>query len=234
MKIIALGDTHGRKKWERIVMDEEFDKIVFLGDYFDSREGINPINQIENFNKILNFKRDYPDKVVLLLGNHDYHYLPYVNEHYSGYNQRFAGDIKYLIDNAQAEGLVQVCYQAEKYLFSHAGFTKTWLLRQGINTFFIEDRVNNLFHQKPKVFGFTPGSNRCDYGNDITQSPLWVRPPSLLKDKPESYCQIVGHSVYGNIEQIDNIAFIDVLGTSGEYLSITEKLISPVQRTYTD
>ena len=37
MKIIALGDIHGQKKWEKIVeKNSDADEIIFLGDYFDS------------------------------------------------------------------------------------------------------------------------------------------------------------------------------------------------------
>ena len=71
MKIIAIGDCHGRKHWERVVEEvKEFDKFIFMGDYFDSRESISYDTQIANFKKILEFKETYPDKVILLIGNH--------------------------------------------------------------------------------------------------------------------------------------------------------------------
>jgi predicted phosphodiesterase len=40
MKLIALGDTHGRSKWKEIVEKEnDADKIIFIGDYFDAKDG---------------------------------------------------------------------------------------------------------------------------------------------------------------------------------------------------
>ena len=57
--------------------------IIFLGDYFDSRDGISIGDQQKNFDDILKFKELNTDKVKLLFGNHDYHYLPHVQEHYS-------------------------------------------------------------------------------------------------------------------------------------------------------
>ena len=54
MKIISIGDIHGRNIWELIVKQEaEADLFVFMGDYFDTRENITAHQQIENFKKIL-------------------------------------------------------------------------------------------------------------------------------------------------------------------------------------
>jgi predicted phosphodiesterase len=86
MKITIIGDTHGRSKWKNIVEKEkDADKIIFIGDYFDAKDGGYSANrQIENFKEIVEFKRNNPDKVILLIGNHDFHYLKGVNEEYSG------------------------------------------------------------------------------------------------------------------------------------------------------
>lgn len=41
MKIVAIGDIHGRDIWEDIVKKEhDADKIVFVGDYFDTRDNM--------------------------------------------------------------------------------------------------------------------------------------------------------------------------------------------------
>lgn len=45
MKLIALGDTHGRTDWKEIVAETEFDKVIFIGDYFDTHENITPEQQ---------------------------------------------------------------------------------------------------------------------------------------------------------------------------------------------
>ncbi len=46
MKIVCLGDIHGRSIWKEIAKKEaNFDKFIFLADYFDSREGITPEDQ---------------------------------------------------------------------------------------------------------------------------------------------------------------------------------------------
>ncbi len=93
MKIIILPDIHGRDFWQ--VAREHIDacdRVVFLGDYFDpySFEGVSVVKAIENFRQILLFVKEFPDKVVMLLGNHD---MPYYSERYlafSSYHCRFS------------------------------------------------------------------------------------------------------------------------------------------------
>jgi predicted phosphodiesterase len=71
MKIIALGDIHGRTNWEKIVDNEmDSDKIIFIGDYFDSRDSISALEQIHNFKEIIKLKKIYPEKFIILFGNH--------------------------------------------------------------------------------------------------------------------------------------------------------------------
>ena len=64
-KIIAIGDIHGRDIWEQIIEKEKSaDKIIFIGDYFDTLLPISSDLQIINFEKIISFKKENKDKVV--------------------------------------------------------------------------------------------------------------------------------------------------------------------------
>jgi len=78
MKILAIGDIHGRDFWKSPVKRylKKVDKVVFLGDYFDpyEDEGVDYTfkGTMDNFNEIVQLKRDNPDKVILLLGNHNF------------------------------------------------------------------------------------------------------------------------------------------------------------------
>ena len=72
-KVLIVPDVHGRKFWHKAMeMIDEVDQVVFLGDYLDpySREGITFEDALIEFEEILDFKKAYPDKVVLLVGNH--------------------------------------------------------------------------------------------------------------------------------------------------------------------
>ena len=35
-KTIIIGDIHGRDIWKNIVAQEQADRVIFIGDYFDS------------------------------------------------------------------------------------------------------------------------------------------------------------------------------------------------------
>ncbi len=219
MKTIVIGDIHGLDLWIKIVSENDFDKVVFVGDYFDSFN-ISYLNQFENFENILAFKKRHKDKVVLLIGNHDYHYMPSVTEQYAGYQSAVRYDIEFLFEQAIRENLVQMCHVQDKYLFSHAGVTKTWARNNDIDLDNIENSINDLFLFKPRAFKHTKGENNDTYGNDITQTPIWVRVPSLLNDALGGYTQVVGHTTMDNLTITDDLILVDTLPTSGEYLVI--------------
>ena len=72
--ILVCGDIHGRRFWKKPCENiEDYDKVIFLGDYLDPYdfEGITVIDAIKNFEEIIEFKKNNVDKVILLLGNHD-------------------------------------------------------------------------------------------------------------------------------------------------------------------
>ena len=57
-----------------------------------------------------------------------------------------------------------------------------------------------------------------NYGDGVTQSPIWVRPRSLSKDKLDGFIHVVGHTMQEKLSISDEIILIDTLGTTGEYL----------------
>lgn len=229
MKLIALGDTHGRSKWKEIVEREnDADKIIFIGDYFDAKDGGYSANrQIENFKDIVELKRNNPDKVILLIGNHDFHYLNGVNEEYSSYQFGYAKDINAVLQPVVDEGLLQMCYKQDNNLFSHAGLTKTWCKNCGIDINNLQESVNDLFKSDITKFKFTMGDNFSYGGNDITQPPIWVRPQSLVKDMVDGIVCIVGHTQVKEVTVLndDNLILIDCLGTTDEYLIIEDYVL---------
>lgn len=230
MKTIVIGDIHGRTIWENIVKNNTFNKVVFLGDYFDTHDNISPTLQLANFKNILEFKRNNIDKVVLLIGNHCYHYMRGISEKYSGYQAMNRIDFQIYLEQALKENLIQLCYLQDNIIFSHAGFTKTWckvnLGNDIINKETFQQSVNDLFTYSPKAFRFTIGRNFSNTGDDICQSPIWVRPNSLINDKIDNFIQVVGHTQVEKIENYFDIWFIDTLGISGECLLIENNKFS--------
>jgi predicted phosphodiesterase len=220
---IAIGDIHGRTIWKDIVEVElhKVDKIIFIGDYFDSFN-IPMLDQIKNFSEIVKFARKYPDKVVLLIGNHDYHYLS-MGETYSGFNATYALGIEhdYLRPNLD---LFKICHTEGEFLFSHAGVTKTWLKHLLVDIAVIDSELDDFWKYKPQVFGWKRNPSKKmsaytdHYGDNIWQGPLWVRPDSLNADRIKGWTQIVGHTEMGGIKYRDDVYYIDAL-EAGYYLA---------------
>lgn len=209
MKTIVIGDIHGRDTWKDIVEREhDADNVIFIGDYFDSFNI--PADKIQsNFMNIIKYKNSNPKKVTLLFGNHDFHYLDN-DEFYSGYDKLAKFKNARLIKSAIELGQVQMAKIIGSFMFTHAGVSDTWYKTNikvtGINK---ADLINILFTSNPEKFEFTPGINRSNTGDDVTQSPIWIRPESLMSDLLEGYTHVVGHTRGKNIRVEKDVIFID-------------------------
>lgn len=230
MKIIVLGDTHGRLLWKDVI-NQDFDKVVFIGDYFDSFD-ISFEQQLQNFLDICQYKRDNPDKVVMLTGNHDFHYTPTAMDHgdiYSGFQHRNSWTIRHALE--ANKDIMQMAFQWNEWLMTHAGVTSTWIKSTTKNLKAPKwqkaaDHINELYKNSPRHFLF---SGLDGTGDDTTQSCIWVRPRSLMKN-PFAYQhikQVVGHTRMKKIAvQPDGLFFfIDTLEekTGAQYLVITDQ-----------
>ena len=212
MKTIFLGDTHGRSLWKDIIAKETPDRVVFIGDYFDSFD-IGSAEQQFNFKEIIAFKESARYEVIMLIGNHDYHYYP-GGESYSGYQHGAAPAIRQLLEENKHH--LQMCYQLDNILCSHAGIGHNWLVEQEkYESGSIADFVNDIWNYKPirfMFYGFDP------YGDNKTQTPIWIRPASLLSGNRDTflktdYIQIAGHT---QVHKID----IKGKATGGRYYFI--------------
>jgi len=225
MKTLVLGDTHGRPYWKDIVLNEQPDRVIFIGDYFDAYDDYTAAEQMHNFKEIIEYKESNKTEVIMMIGNHDYHYMRGVDEHYSGYQFGARPAIEQLLEDNKQH--MQMCYQMDDYLFSHAGVSYDWLI---INKWegweSVEEKVNDLWEYTPRVFGFA-GWN--PYGDSVISSPIWIRPKSLQQANYDtlrtSLIQVVGHTQQDQIDRKGKSTggryyYIDTLGTSGEYMII--------------
>lgn len=191
MKTLILGDIHGLTNWESIIKKEKPNKVIFLGDYVDTFDRKNTCEmQINNLERILDYKEKRGNKCILLLGNHDYHYITNAAQRYSGYcisTHRLIKQIK----NRLLENL-QLIYIDEKTktIFSHAGISNYWLKNVAQCKL---NEVNNI-DLKSEVIGFNYLMGYDPYGNTISQSPIWIRPQALFEDGLTGYNQVVGHT----------------------------------------
>jgi predicted phosphodiesterase len=195
MKTIFIGDIHGRDIWKDIVSQEKPDRVIFIGDYFDSFDIRGP-KQIENFKDIIAFKESGQCEVIMLIGNHDIHYTPGFPSQYSGYQSKYSLMIRHLLETHKEH--LQMAYQFEDFLCTHAGVSVEWLAKQGmrtVETSKIAEIVNDLYKEDPRLFDHN-GPN--PYGDNTYQTPVWIRPASLIainRDVLEPHVvQVVGHT----------------------------------------
>lgn len=215
-KTLILGDIHGRTVWKDMA-HQDFDKVVFLGDYCTTHDHITSKGQISNLEEILTFKEDNPDKVILLRGNHDTQMLGYSWAECSPTDvvvQAYMSkpDFKeYFLNNTQW------VYIEDKVLFSHAGVSKVWL--KDIAHLNSVDKINNL--PPSEIFGFTPDNYFDVYGTSKTQPPTWIRPSTLYTCGVDGYTQVIGHTPVEHINKVGNIWLCDALGVH-EYLTLED------------
>lgn len=193
MKIVVLGDIHGRTIWKQIVEKENPDKVIFLGDYVSTHEDIDAIQQIDNLEEILRFKKSNSDKVILLRGNHDTQHLGYKWAKCSGYDYNVAQYMQQEVKEEFVEN-TQWIYREGNIIFSHAGVSKVWMENNDLKHV---DQINEL--PPSEIFGFT-SDNSLDYcGTSKTQPPTWIRLKELVKYGVDHYTQVVGHTPVNKI-----------------------------------
>jgi len=201
MKILSIGDLHGEDFWESIIEREggNVDKIIFLGDYFDSFY-VSPAFIQRNFLKIVGLKKHNPDKIILLWGNHDAHYISHIIPKGSGYDYSNANVIHMIVNNHKR--YLQLAYRIKNYLWTHAGVHRLWYKKsflpeikqfhpdwvelpidEQLNKSFISPLIGSIYD-----IGFWRG------GMKEVGGPLWVD-KSVIEDNPlRGYHQIVGHT----------------------------------------
>jgi hypothetical protein len=232
VKIISIGDVHGRPYWKQIE-PKKYDKIIFTGDFVDSYNYSNE-QILVNLMEIIELKKDFPDKVILILGNHDLHYMwNYKTFGCSGYRPALYHDLHDLFNDNR--NLFQIAFQIGNHIWTHAGISKGWY---NFNKGFIEHYLEM----------FKPDDNRSIDGLEIVKElnladvlniMLWTKDNHLLHqvsdyrggvyqyggitwaDRKETingylpgYHQIVGHTPINEItmfgDEKGSIRYIDV------------------------
>lgn len=237
-KLLVIPDLHGNSLWQNLVFHKDYRKIIFLGDYFDSRNfSIGICDEIENFRKICQLKTENSDKVEMLCGNHDLHYLRGIFSKSSGYQFEHAKEIERMLQPFFDEKILKMCYydNVSKTLFSHAGISMKWLqskigntsddsiLRnleiKDFNADFVANSINLLFYHFPQEFEYQEDDDDDGSGDSAFQGPCWIRPYSLLQNiLPVS--QVVGHTQQKEITKIKNVWFTDTFNCGSGFLEL--------------
>jgi len=139
IKILIIPDVHGRQFWINPVGETLCSTdahIVFLGDYLDEyphEEEWRDVDDtrmvsLDRFRRIVELKKHYPDRVTLLIGNHDCGYCISEDINSSRMDRRHKDVISGLFNgNREMFRLAYDCEIADRhFVFSHAGILKGW------------------------------------------------------------------------------------------------------------
>jgi len=230
MKIVTISDLHGKDVWQEI-NPENYDKMIFLGDYVDAPyRKITDVSNMDsiharvlvdeeigrtngeilyNLTKIIELKDKYPDKVELLLGNHDVPYIYHIKNKSlqrelmcSGYRYTMENELSLLFNKNLRK--FRVACKIKDVVWSHAGITPTayrqyFKHRVNNNIDILVDELNIWFVlNEPQVF-YVPYIRG---GGMPHGSILWADKTEWNEDYEFPFTQIVGHS------HVDNISYL--------------------------
>lgn len=228
-KILIIPDVHGRDFWRDSViktLTNTSANIVFLGDYtdpyssewapnFDYRQ-----HTVDNFKEIIELKKQNPERITLLLGNHDCGYAIGDTISSSRMDRKHQSELEELFKENRE--LFQIAEEHDiagrHFVFSHAGILKGWVRSVwGGETespdFKVIDSLNNAWLVDDwSILGrlgdydIYRGWGGLQYG-----SPLWSDIRSWVKVTPdETYgFNIVGHTQLDRQLVLDQIADLD-------------------------
>lgn len=202
MRVLAVGDIHTKiwiiKAVEEII--DDYDAIVFVGDYADDWNAT-PQMAINTWAHLRDLQQRYPEKVRLVLGNHDYIYVNYTKTGQSGYN-KFT---QTLIDMPESRGLrnwlkdLPIVVDLDGVKYSHAGITET---------FNEEYTAEHLWEDN---------------------SPLWARPYSSAY-RYLDITQVFGHTPSGTCWEVSpGIWCIDTFSTYPDGMPIGDHTVLEIE-----
>lgn len=230
IKYLLIPDIHCREFWKEPVKDVLANadaKIVCFGDYLDGYAHEWTVDDdyqtrgIANFRELIGLKKDHPERIVLLIGNHDCGYA------IGRYTCDCRTDTKHYdeIRNLFLENwdLFQLAYEmtinGKHFICSHAGINKkfaTDCFGEYANEANVVEKFNRAWIEKNEAvfdrlgqYSYYRGWGGQDYGSLVwADLREWACNPD---DKNEAYGNaIVGHTqLEKNIVFLDNITCID-------------------------
>ena len=240
MNNLVIGDLHTKfDTLEKVISyfddGSTIERIIFLGDYVDDWNKA-PEASYNLLTRLIAFKKAYPNKVVLLLGNHDFSEWMGGKFKCSGFNPVTHTIVKPLFD--ENEDLFQLAFSDGKYLYTHAGITSSWVKDiQLIDDLYLPHNKDNpyewadylnwvlkernndfvaykIFNTLNRVGGYRGGFD--------SPSPIWADKQELIAKPLKNINQIVGHTPVKTItthtvrntgKTIFELIFCDTLST---------------------
>jgi len=197
MKIITIGDLHGSQVWKQI-HPKSWDRIVFAGDYVDSFD-YSDEEILDNFRQVIRLKKKHPEKVILLLGNHDlqYYYNGVSRHGCTGFRRRMLL-VLFDIFHTEKENF-QAAYQIGNNLWTHAGVIHRWFDQYIKNQILPGDE--NLASTLNRLFFtyYLPLFHVSELRGGLQEDGgiFWAHSTETGADPLTGYLQIVGHTKTG-------------------------------------
>ncbi|OEJ16114.1 phosphoesterase [Brachyspira hampsonii] len=212
MRFAVIGDLHGKNCWKKLIEGrfDNFDKIIFMGDYSDdSWVTFTDEEIVNNLKDVIEFKKNHNDKIVLLIGNHDFQYIVgYPTA--SRYRKSYAEEMHEIFNNNS--DIFSPIHIENNYIFTHAGITNGWIeyIRHKYD---IKDiNIDNVYDIVSLVY--KNDKNDCNIasfrrgGGSEFAGILWADTGDLYDDAWTGYNQVVGHNRVkaGSVIKKDNYA----------------------------
>ena len=146
-----IPDVHGRPFWRDAVRDVDTTPVVFLGDYLDPypQDGVKWSQAWKGLQDIVALKKRHPDRVTLLLGNHDVHYLPgypffNMGSRHDGWHAERIEE--FFLQNLHLFDIAKTVPRGDgrPFLLTHAGVLNAW----------VSQVIHSLHPDIPKAYDF--------------------------------------------------------------------------------
>lgn len=240
---LYCGDLHGRiyafEKAAEQFEKEKLDILCLIGDYVDSKyyTSVEIKHLLEH---VIQYKRDNMDRVILLLGNHDWQYMYGVEYRCSGYRPEMKDDL-YKLFNDNKE-LFKVAWRNGDYMATHGGLLSEWVYRYSNRLDYYADKFNidrvndidlllNAISETPDRWILATIPDIRGGGHSSIGGPIWADKSEIQNKNKASclhkYVHIVGHSRVDKIETYEHkggpiTVFIDCLSESDQFLILNK------------
>ena len=202
MKTVSIGDLHGRDSWRKLkYKGARPDKFIFMGDYCDSFYLSNE-EILDNLAEIINFKKENPELVELLLGNHDVAYMFFPDYWCEGFRADAQPDLNRIFNENRK--LFIVAYQHKNYLWTHAGVSNEWLSEfkplaeeRGVwNAENLAETLNNANETSLRKKLFEVSAKRVKFGVQLGVGGIvWADKTETTADGLLCYHQIIHQQI---------------------------------------
>ncbi len=210
IQILIIPDVHGRRFWLEAIeaqLPNPNVQIVFLGDYVDPYpyEKISEQQALEGLKDIIAFKKAYPDRIHLLLGNHDLSYLD-ISLICTRHSWALEKQIKRILE--EEADCFEMAWEAvvagKRYLFSHAGVSRGWIEWNDFtfgNAAISADLLNNMYKgNDPRLYDLfmyaLADVSPARGGGSKYGSMIWADAREMMDPKAQlpGIIQIFGHT----------------------------------------